>query len=161
MYNNPYSFAPNPYSPSYQTYTPQNANILPPQQILTAKGKTSVEAIKMSPNSSVLIADETAPIVWRCTSDSLGNVSAEAFDITPHKDETIVQQETLQATVLNIEERLKRLEAEYNDSRQSLVDRSGKQQYNAESRSSQASTYNSQKHAKSTSSSQSNDSEQP
>lgn len=80
--NQPYF---NPYQPFY-TQTPKQ-NMLPPQQILQANGKASIDTLCMSPNSSVLIADETAPIVWKCTSDSLGNVTAEPFDITPHKEE--------------------------------------------------------------------------
>lgn len=61
-------------------------NILPPQQALQANGKASISALRMSPNSSVLIMDTTAPIVWLCTSDGLGNVTPVAYDITPHKD---------------------------------------------------------------------------
>ena len=94
-----------------QQFTAQN--VLPPQQILQAKGKESIDMIRMSPNSSVLIADETAPIVWKCISDSLGNVSAYPFDISPHKDEEQKVQENLTEIVANMEERLKRLEDEY------------------------------------------------
>ena len=64
---------------------------LPPQQILQANGKASIDAIRMAPNSSVLIADTTQPIVWKCVSDGLGNVTAEAFDITHHKTEEEVE----------------------------------------------------------------------
>ena len=85
-------------------------NIIPQQQILQANGKQSINNIRMYPNSSALIADTTAPIVWKCTSDSLGNVTAEAFDITPHKDEEQVQQENI---LSSIDERLKRLENDY------------------------------------------------
>lgn len=100
----------------YNPYMCPQQNILPPQQILQAKGKASVDMIRMSPNSSVLIADETAPIVWKCTSDSLGNVSSIPFDITPHKDEEQKAQEDLLAIVTNIDERLKRLESSYEQS---------------------------------------------
>lgn len=65
---------------------PQAPNILPPQQVVQANGKASISAIRMSPNSSVLIMDTTAPIVWLCTSDGLGNVTPVAYDIAPHKD---------------------------------------------------------------------------
>ena len=88
-------------------------NVLPPQQILQANGKASIDALRMSPNSSVLIADQTQPIVWRCTSDSLGNVSSLAFDITPHKDESITEKEALASTLAEINDRLKRLESKY------------------------------------------------
>lgn len=109
----------NPYVTPYYGYQQQNIlpqfsqNVLPPQQILQAKGKASIDMIKMSPDSSVLIADETAPIVWKCTSDSLGNVTAIPFDITPHKDEEQKAQENLSIVVADIEERLKRLENDY------------------------------------------------
>ena len=104
---NPYL---NPYNPP-PTY--QQQNILPPQQILQAKGKASIDMLRMSPNSSVLIADETAPIVWKCTSDSLGNVTALPFDISPHKDEEQQAQESLTIVVNNLDERLRRLEDVY------------------------------------------------
>ena len=81
-------------------------NILQPQQILQANGRESINALRLAPNSSVLIADSTAPIIWKCVSDSLGNVTATAFDITPHKDEAQIEKETIM-------ERLDRLEKQY------------------------------------------------
>ena len=86
---------------------------LPPQQILQANGKTSIDAIRMSPNSSVLIADTTQPIVWKCVSDGLGNVTAEPYDITRHKTEEEVEKETTNNLLNDISERLKRLEFNY------------------------------------------------
>lgn len=86
---------------------------LPPQQILQANGKTSIDALRMAPNSSVLIADTTAPIVWKCMSDGLGNVTAEAFDITHHKSEEEVEKENTTNLLNEISERLKRLENNY------------------------------------------------
>jgi len=93
---------------------------LPPQQILQANGKTSIDAIRMSPNSSVLIADTTAPIVWKCVSDGLGNVTAEAFDISHHKTDEEVEKETTTNLLNDISERLKRLEFNY----ESIINRS-------------------------------------
>lgn len=61
-------------------------NVLPPQQVLQANGKASISALRMSPNSSALIMDTTAPMVWLCTSDSIGNVTSVPYDISPHKD---------------------------------------------------------------------------
>ena len=87
--------------------------ILPPQQILQANGKASIDMIRMSPNSSVLIADTTRPIVWKCVSDGLGNVTTKAFDITPHKSEEEVEKETLTQALTKISERLDKLEANY------------------------------------------------
>ena len=86
---------------------------LPPQQILQANGKASIDAIRMSPNSSVLIADTTEPIVWKCVSDGLGNVTAEAFDISHHKTAEEVEKETTSNLLNDINERMKRLEKNY------------------------------------------------
>ena len=92
---------------------------LPPQQILQANGKASIDAIRMSPNSSVLIADTTEPIVWKCVSDGLGNVTAEAFDITHHKTEEEVEKENTNNLLTDISQRLERLESKY----ESFIDR--------------------------------------
>lgn len=86
---------------------------LPPQQILQANGKSSIDAIRMSPNSSVLIADTTKPIVWKCVSDGLGNVTTKAFDITPHKSEEEIEKENTSNLLNEINKRLERLETNY------------------------------------------------
>lgn len=86
---------------------------LPPQQILQANGKESIKAIRMSPNSSVLIADTTEPIVWKCVSDGLGNVTTEAFDISHHKTDEEVEKENTNNLLMQISERLERLENNY------------------------------------------------
>lgn len=86
---------------------------LPPQQILQANGESSIKAIRMSPNSSVLIADITAPIVWKCVSDGLGNVTTEAFDISHHKTDEEVEKENTNNLLMQISERLERLENNY------------------------------------------------
>lgn len=97
------------YNPYMQIQ--QNANILPPQQIIQANGKQSINSLRMSPNSSALIADTTAPIVWRCVSDGLGNVTSQAFDIVPHKSEEEVEKDNLTAALKNLDQRVKELEA--------------------------------------------------
>ena len=94
---NPYQF--NPY--------PQ-ANVLPPQQVLQANGKASVDAIRMTPNSSALVMDTTAPIIWLCTSDSLGNVTSTPYDITLHVDAKTAEK-------TDIETRLEAVEQNVND----------------------------------------------
>lgn len=100
----------------YNPYMQQNSNILPPQQIIQANGRQSIDNLRMSPNSSALIADTTAPIVWRCISDGLGNVTSQAFDIVPHKSEEEVEKDNLTATLKNLDQRVKELEARYEQS---------------------------------------------
>lgn len=99
----------NSFYPSYQPFPQQysspyqQANILPPQQVLQASGKSSIDALRMSPNSSVLIMDSTAPIVWLCTSDGLGNVSSVAYDINPHKDTPPVDMGSIEQRLAAVE----------------------------------------------------------
>ena len=87
----------NPYL--YKNYPPQN--ILPPQQVLKANGKASIDALQMAPDSEVLIMDTTAPIIWQCMSDSIGKVTAIPWDIVPHKEAPAA--DSLEVRVANIE----------------------------------------------------------
>lgn len=131
---------------------------LPPQQILTARGKASIDKLRMSPNSSILIADETAPIVWKCTSDGLGNVTAEPYDISPHKTEEQIQQENIFTMLAAINQRLDRLEGTYE---QSTTQRNATtEQHPTEYRTNQTNVGNAQKRGKSSGNAQSNDAEQ-
>ena len=99
------------YSPFYQGYQglqnfQQYQNVLPQQQVLKAKGKASIDTLRLAPNSSVLVLDETAPIVWLCTSDGVGMVSAQAYDITVHQDEPPVDMANIEQRITAIEQTL-------------------------------------------------------
>lgn len=86
--------------------TPSQFNpsgVLPPQTVIQVNGKSSVDALKMSPNSSVLLMDATEPIVWLCTSDGIGNVTSVAYDITVHKEQPPVDVKSLESRIGNIE----------------------------------------------------------
>ena len=65
-------------------------NALPQQQVLQANGKASIDALRLAPNSSVLVMDSSAPIIWLCVSDGIGTVTSKAYDITEHKDAPVV-----------------------------------------------------------------------
>ena len=103
-------FQPNPAM--YQQT--QQPNVLPPQQVVQANGKASIDALRMSPNSSVLIMDQNDPIVWLCTSDGLGKVNSTAYDITPHKEPPPVDVNSMEERIANIEGILKRWEEKFN-----------------------------------------------
>ena len=67
-----------------QYFTP---NMLPAQQVIQVNGKASVDALRMAPNSSVLVMDTTAPLVWLCTTDGIGSLTATPYEITLHIEE--------------------------------------------------------------------------
>ena len=109
---NPYL---SPYlTPNIQPNMAPMQNVLPPQQIMQAAGRDSVNSIKLSPNSSVLIADATRPIIYKCISDSIGTTSIEAFDVMPHKDEEEVKRDNIEVMLSDLKTRVERLENESN-----------------------------------------------
>lgn len=104
----------NPYQQQYSMFqNPQN--ILPQQQIMQTNGKPTFDTFRMPPNSSILIADTSAPIVWKCTSDGLGNVSSEAFDITPHKDASVLDVSAITTILSEMNTRITKLEEMNNE----------------------------------------------
>ena len=105
------------YTP-YQTMpqsVPQQQNVLPAQQVLQANGKASIDSLRMSPNSSVLIMDTTAPIVWLCTSDGLGNVTPTPYDITPHKDAKASEINDIETRLLAVEKNVNNIMQKWED----------------------------------------------
>lgn len=68
MYTSPYAY-PNPYQNI-------NSHMMPSQQVIKVNGRNGAEAYQMSPNSSVLLLDESAPVYGcgchqqQCPSDS-------------------------------------------------------------------------------------------
>ena len=107
----PYQFQQPQFQPQFQL----QQNMLPAQQILQANGKSSIDNIRLAPNSSVLIADTTAPIVWKCVSDGRGNVTSEPFDIVPHKSEEAKNNENIMAILTEMNNRITKLEEANNE----------------------------------------------
>ena len=95
MYNYPYQFQ-NPYQQ-------QNQNFLPQQQVIQVNGKASVDTIQLAPNSSVLVMDTSAPIVWLCVSDGIGKVTATPYDITLHQEKQPVDMANIEQRLANVE----------------------------------------------------------
>ena len=97
-----YTGYPNHYPPAAY------ANLLPQQQVIQVNGKASVDSSQLAPNSSVLLMDTSAPIVWLCVSDGVGKVTSTAYDIVEHKQKEEVD---LEARLRKIEERIERMES--------------------------------------------------
>ena len=80
----------------------------PRYEVIQVNGENGARAFAMAPNSSALLMDSTAPIVWLCTTDGAGYLTASPFAITPYQPEKPVDVRTL-------EERIERLEAKLNE----------------------------------------------
>ena len=110
-FQNPYAAMFGQQPAAAQPQSAPGGNVLPPQQVLQANGKPSIDALRMAPNSSVYIEDTTANgLVWKCVSDSLGQVTAKAFDLTPHEEAPLIDNAGLLAIVGQMNDRLTRLE---------------------------------------------------
>lgn len=92
----------------------QNQNILPQQQIIQVNGKASVDTIQLAPNSSVLVMDTSAPIVWMCVSDGIGKVTATPYDIVLHKEEPPVNISSVEQRLSAIENAIAEMEGKIN-----------------------------------------------
>ena len=102
--------------PYYQPYQPmQTSTILPAQQIIQVNGKASVDTIQLAPNSSILVMDTSAPIVWMCVSDGIGKVTATPYDITIHKDAPPIDVSTIEQRLSEVERTLTKMEGKLNE----------------------------------------------
>lgn len=79
----------------------------PKCEVIQVNGENGARAFVMAPNSSALLMDTTAPIVWLCQSDGAGYHTQTPFHIEPWQPEKPVDVKTL-------EERIARLEAKLN-----------------------------------------------
>lgn len=78
------------------------------QQIIRVSGENGARAFQMAPNSSCLLLDETAPIIFACVTDGAGYKT-----VTPY---TIEKYEPAPVPDLNdIMARLEKLEAKNNE----------------------------------------------
>lgn len=93
---------PNYYNQAFnQNFQPNN--YLPQQQIIQVNGKASVDTIQLAPNSSVLVMDTSAPIVWMCVSDGVGKVTSTPYDITVHQDAPPVDVNSIEKRLAAVE----------------------------------------------------------
>lgn len=69
------------------------------QEVIRVNGKNGADAYQMAPNSSVLLLDETAPIIWLKTTDGASYPTVTGYEIRP-----MVDKQT------SLEERIARLE---------------------------------------------------
>lgn len=91
---------PQPVQPFRSAFSPN----IPRFEIIKVNGKAGAENFKMAPNSSALLLDATAPIVWYVQTDGAGYLTAAPFDITPHQTPKPVDMNDLSARVSKLEE---------------------------------------------------------
>lgn len=73
------------------------------QQIPTFHGRQSAEMIRMAPNCSIIGVDDTAPLAWFCVTDSVGRLTVTPYDVSPHKEPTPMDSNTIETRFSSIE----------------------------------------------------------
>ena len=101
----------NMYNPYGMPTAPYNAFPSQRHEIIRVSGKGGAEAFQMAPNSSVLLLDETAPVVWLKTTDGAGYPTLTSYDITP----SLTAEQKEQSRFDALEKRISDLEAILND----------------------------------------------
>lgn len=76
---------------------------LPHYDIIQVNGKAGVDAFKMGPNSSTILVDETANLIWFVRTDGAGYKDATPFTITPYIEKPPVDVNALYEKVVNME----------------------------------------------------------
>ena len=82
----------------------QNLMMQQQQEVVKVNGKNGVDAFQIAPNSSALLLDTTASIVWLVQTDGAGYKTSTPYDITPHVPEEEVQFKTLEERISKLEE---------------------------------------------------------
>ena len=90
MYQTPYS-----YNNLYQNHN---------QQIIKVHGRSGADLYQMSPNASVLLLDETEPIVYLAQTDGAGYKTITVYDIQAHKELPPVDTHSLEQRITKLEE---------------------------------------------------------
>lgn len=109
MYNGQYY---NPYMAAAQPGS--NFNLAPPlekQQVIRVNGKNGADAYQLAPNSSVLLLDTSAPLIWLVQTDGAGYKTSTPYSIAPYKPEP-VEAPVPSAKVSELQTRINRIEEE-------------------------------------------------
>lgn len=103
----------NPYN--YVQQMPQLTIAAPHMEVIRIQGEPGVDMFQMGPNSSALLLDETAPIVWFVQTDGAGYKTKTPYDVSPHIDEPKPDVKSLEDRLVSIDERLQKLEGAMTD----------------------------------------------
>ena len=77
------------------------------QEIVRVNGENGAKAYQMAPNSSALLLDESAPLVWLVQTDGAGYKTAAPYTIAPYQSQP-------EPSYADLDERIRRLEEMFN-----------------------------------------------
>ena len=103
----------NPYQPFNTQFMPQQQTFQQPwgqnlqrQEITKVNGANGARAFQMAPNSSAILLDESAPIVWLVQTDGAGYKTEVPYSITPYQAKSVPDLNDLNERITRLEEML-------------------------------------------------------
>lgn len=76
------------------------------QEITKVNGENGARAYQMAPNSSALLLDESAPLVWLIQTDGAGYKTATPYTIAPYQSQPAPDYNSLDERIRKLEEML-------------------------------------------------------
>lgn len=106
MYNYPYQPMMNNINPYQTRLNGFQSDFTQRYEIIKVNGENGARAFNLPPNSSILLLDETQPIVWLAQADGAGYKTVTPYTITPFQAEPPVDTKSLEQRVARLEELL-------------------------------------------------------
>lgn len=102
--NNMYGYPPYNRYDMYNNPMGMGVNQSPTRsEIIKVNGENGARAFQLAPNSSALLLDESAPIVWLVQSDGAGYKTVSPYTITPYQAEPPINARDLEARISRLE----------------------------------------------------------
>lgn len=76
------------------------------QEIIKVNGENGARAYQMAPNSSALLLDESAPLVWLIQTDGAGYKTATPYTIAPYQAQPAPNYNSLDYRIKRLEDML-------------------------------------------------------
>ena len=93
------------FMPQTQPFQGWSQN-LPRQEIIRVNGENGAKAYQMAPNSSALLLDESAPLVWLIQTDGAGYKTTTPYTIAPYQAQPAPDYNSLNDRITRLEEML-------------------------------------------------------
>ena len=87
-------------------------------EVVQVAGRAGAENLRMGPNSTALVLDNTAPIIWFVKTDGSGLINATPYDYSPHIDPPPVDLNDLNQRLISLEEKLNNVQSNTRSNKQ-------------------------------------------
>lgn len=102
----------NQFNPQYQPFIPQQSSFQSwgqypqRQEIVRVNGENGARAYQMAPNSSAMLLDESAPLVWLVQTDGAGYKTTTPYTISPYQAQPTPDYNSLDERIRRLEDML-------------------------------------------------------